>query len=196
MSLEGECGVDEAKVVLFEKPGPDNTKATLDLARERADALGIEDIVVASYTGGTGALASEVFTGRNLVVVAGVYGFEKPNWVAMLPENRARIEKNGARILHTGHAFGMVGRAVKNKFGVMQVDEIVANVLRLFSQGIKVGCEITCMAADAGLIKAGGEVIAIAGSARGADSAIVLRASNTHTFFESRILEIICKPRG
>ena len=36
----------------------------------------------------------------------------------------------------------------------------------------------------------------VAGSARGADAAIVIRASNTHTFFESRILEIICKPRG
>lgn len=188
--------MSETKVVYFDKPGPDNTKAALGLARERADVLGIEDIVVASYTGRTGALASEVFKGRNLVVVAGVYGFEEPNRVGMLPENRTRIEDNGARILHTGHAFGMMGRAVKNKFGAIQVDEIVANVLRLFGQGVKVGCEITCMAADAGLVRAGSEVIAIAGSARGADSAIVIRASNTHAFFESRILEIICKPRG
>ena len=90
----------------------------------------------------------------------------------------------------------MMGRAVKQKFGAIQVDEIVANVLRLFGQGVKVGCEITCMAVDAGLVKAGAEVIAVAGSARGADAAIVIRASNTHTFFESRILEIICKPRG
>ena len=51
------------------------------------------------------------------------------------------------------------------------------------------------MAADAGLVKAGTEIIAIAGTATGADSATVIRASNTHTFFDSRILEIICKPR-
>ena len=51
------------------------------------------------------------------------------------------------------------------------------------------------MAADAGLIKAGEQAIAIGGSGRGADSAIVVRASNTHTFFNTRILEIICKPR-
>jgi hypothetical protein len=89
----------------------------------------------------------------------------------------------------------MMGRAVKNKFGAIQVDEIVANVLRLFGQGVKVGCEITCMAVDAGLVRAGAEAIAIAGSARGADTATVIRASNTHTFFESRVLEIICKPR-
>jgi hypothetical protein len=51
------------------------------------------------------------------------------------------------------------------------------------------------MAADAGLIRSGEEALSIGGSGRGADSAIVLRASNTHTFFETRVLEVICKPR-
>ena len=89
----------------------------------------------------------------------------------------------------------MIGRPVNKRFGAIQVDEVVANVLRLLSQGVKVTCEITCMATDAGLAQAGQEVIAIAGSGRGADTATVLRASNTHSFFETRILEIICKPR-
>ena len=180
----------------FQKQGPENTDDTLRLARERADALGIKDVVVASYTGSTGVKASEAFSGHNLVVVGGVFGFEEPNKVGMQPGNRSTIERNGGKILFTGHAFGMLGRAVKNRFGTMQVDEIIANVLRLFSQGVKVGCEITCMAVDAGLIRAGDEAIAIAGSASGADTAIVVRASNTHTFFDMKVLEIICKPRG
>jgi hypothetical protein len=127
--------------------------------------------------------------------VGGVFGFREPNKIAMTEENKSIIERNGGRPLFSGHAFGMLGRAVKNKFGTAQVDEVIAQVLRVFSQGVKVGCEITCMAADAGLIRAGTEVIAIAGSATGADTAIVLKASNTHTFFDTRILEIICKPR-
>jgi hypothetical protein len=69
-------------------------------------------------------------------------------------------------------------------------------VLRLLSAGAKVGCEVSCMACDAGLIKPGSEVIAIGGTGRGADTAIVVKATNTHTFFDLRILEIICKPRG
>jgi hypothetical protein len=188
--------LSEANVVYFEKRGPGNTEATLALAAKRAAELGIDDIVVASYTGRTGAAASSMFKDSNLVVVGGVYGFEEPNKVAMLPENREAIEANGGRILFTGHSFGMMGRAVKNKFGVIQIDEIVANVLRLMGQGVKVGCEITCMAVDAGLVESGAEVIAVAGSAKGADAAIVVRAANTHNFFDSRILEIICKPRG
>jgi hypothetical protein len=186
----------EAPTVYFEKRGPKNTDETLRLAKERADELGIKDIVVASYTGRTGAAAAVVFEGYNLIVVGGVYGFEEANKVAMLSENRTAIENSGGKILFTGHAFGMLGRAVKSKFGAIQVDEIVANVLRLFGPGVKVGCEITCMATDAGLVKAGDDVIAIAGTAKGADAATVIRASNTHTFFETRILEIICKPRA
>jgi hypothetical protein len=185
----------ESSITYFESRGPENTDETLRLARERADRAGIRDIVVASYSGRTGARACEVFKGFNLIIVAGVYGFRKPNEIGMTEENRALIEAAGARLLFSGHSFGMLGRAVHKKLGAIQVDEIVAHVLRLFGAGVKVGCEITCMAADAGLVKAGADIIAIAGTAKGADSAILIRASNTHTFFESRILEIICKPR-
>ncbi|MBN1640378.1 MAG: hypothetical protein JXA09_04010 [Anaerolineae bacterium] len=186
----------ETRVVYFEQGGPARTDATLQLARQRAEALGIRDVVVASYTGETGARAVQVFAGYNVVVVAGVFGFRTPNQVAMQAEHRAAIEAGGGQILHAGHAFGMLGRAVNKRFGAIQVDEVIAHVLRLLSQGLKVGCEIACMAADAGLIRAGEEAIAIGGSGRGADTAIVLRASNTHTFYDTRILEVICKPRG
>lgn len=187
--------LNEANTLYFAQGGPQNTDKTLGYAKARADALGIKDVVVASYSGDTGVRASQVFQGANLVIVAGVVGFHAPNQVAMLETNKSIIEDNGGKVLFTGHAFGMLGRAVNRRFSAIQVDEIIANVLRLFSQGVKVGCEITCMAADAGLIRTGEEVIAIAGSGSGADSAIVLKASNTHTFFETRILEIICKPR-
>ncbi len=186
----------ETTTVYFEQGGPACTDETLRLARERAEALGIRDIVVASYTGETGAKAVQVFAGYNVAVVAGVVGYRTPNQVAMQPEHRSAIEAAGGRILYTGHAFGMLGRAVNKRFGAIQVDEVIAHVLRLFSQGLKVGCEIACMAADAGLVRTGEESIAIGGSGRGADTAIVVRASNTHTFFDTRILEVICKPRG
>lgn len=63
------------ETVYFNKPGKENTEETLRLAKLRADQLGIRNIVVASYTGYTGAAASEVFKGYNLVVSAGMMGF-------------------------------------------------------------------------------------------------------------------------
>ncbi len=186
----------KAETIYFPSPGKRNTMQTLELARRRAGDLNIRDIVVASYTGLTGIRACRIFDGFNIVVVGGVYGFEKPNAVAMSRRRKAEIEKMGGKVLFTGHAFGMLGRAVRNRFGAIQIDEIIANVLRIFGQGVKVACEITCMATDAGLLRSGSEVIAIAGTASGADTAIVIKASNTHNFFDTRILEIICKPRG
>jgi hypothetical protein len=67
--------------------------------------------------------------------------------------------------------------------------------LRMFGQGMKVACEIATMAADAGLVRTDEEIIAIGGTGRGADTAIVLQPSYTHRFFNLRIKEIICKPR-
>jgi hypothetical protein len=179
----------------FEQHGEANTDETLRLAAQRAQELGIRSVVVASYTGATGAKAVEVFAGCTVIVVGGTYGFEEPNQVGMQEENRRRIEEGGGKVLFAGHSFGMIGRAVRKKMGAIQVEEIVAYVLRLFGQGVKVSCEVSCMAADAGLVRAGEECIAIGGSESGADTAIVIKASNTHTFFDAHICEIICKPR-
>jgi len=183
------------KTVYFEKPGPKNTKETLKLAKERAEELGVKNIVVASTTGETGVKASEAFKGYNLVVVTHVTGFTKPNIQQFHPKNRSIIENNGAKIITTTHAFGTLGRAVNKTFGTIQVDGIVSNILRLFGQGVKVACEIACMAADAGLIRTDEEALVIGGSGSGADTAVVLKPSNTHAFFDLKIKEIACKPR-
>jgi hypothetical protein len=182
------------KTVYFKNPGPENTEETLKLAKQRLEELGIENILVSSTTGETGAKASKIFIGYNLIVVSHVTGFKRSNFQEFLQKNRKAIERNGGKVLTTAHAFGTLGRAVKNEFGSIQVDGIVSNVLRLFGKGVKVACEISCMAVDAGLIKTDKETIAIGGTRCGVDTALVLKPSNTHTFFDLRVKEIICKP--
>ena len=63
-----------------------------------------------------------------------------------------------------------------------------------FSAGMKVCFEITLMAADAGAIPIGENVIAIGGQGRGADTAIVIKSANTTSFFDLDVQEIIAKP--
>jgi len=60
---------------------------------------------------------------------------------------------------------------------------------------MKVACEIALMAADAGLVRTDEDVISIAGTGRGADTAVVLRPVNTRNFFDLKVKEILCKPR-
>ncbi|RJQ60110.1 MAG: hypothetical protein C4530_08185, partial [Desulfobacteraceae bacterium] len=137
----------ESRAVYFEKPGHENTERTLQLANARADELAVKTVVVASGSGATGAKAAEIFKGKNIVVVAGAVGYQEPNTHRMKEEHRSVIEGSGGKVLFAGHAFGMMGRAVNRKFGAIQIDELIAHVLRIFCQGVKVGCEISCMAA-------------------------------------------------
>ena len=185
----------EARCVYFQEAGPPNTERTLELARERARTLGIRHIVVATTSGQTGARVAELFGGHRVVVVTHSAGFRGANQQELQPEYRTRIEASGAMLLTCQHAFGGLGRAVRRKLATYELEEIVAFVLRCFCQGMKVACEITVMAADAGLVPSGEEIIAIGGTGRGADTAIVVRAANAQDFFDLRILEVICKPR-
>jgi hypothetical protein len=91
--------------------------------------------------------------------------------------------------------FGAIDRSVTNKFGGLYPGGIVAQTFRTFGQGTKVCLEIGAMAADAGAIPWGKEIVAIGGSGQGADTAVVLLPAHAKTFFDTQVLEIICKPR-
>jgi hypothetical protein len=130
-----------------------------------------------------------------VVVVTHSTGFNQPNVQELTEENRRAIEAAGAKILTCQHALGGVGRAVRKKLGTYELEEIIAYTLRIFGEGMKVACEMAMMAADAGLVRTDEPVIAIAGTGRGADTAVVLHPANAQTFFDMRIMEILCKPR-
>jgi len=156
--------------------------------------LNIQTIVVASTTGFTGANASRLFKGRDLVVVTHAQGYKGPNTQELTSEIRKIIESNGGKILTAQHTFGGVNRSVRIKMNTYQLDEIIADVLRIFGAGMKVMMEICMMAADAGLIEVGKPVLAIAGTHRGADMAAILIPANSPNFFDIKVLEILCMP--
>jgi hypothetical protein len=178
----------------FARPGKENTEPALKIAKEAAERLGIRQVLIASTSGETGRRAAELFADLGLVVVTHSTGFHEPNAHQLTQENREAILAQGARLLTCQHAFGGVNRAVRRKLETYQVDEIIAYTLRIFGEGMKVACEITLMAADAGLIRTGEPVLAIAGTGHGADTAVVLRAVNAQDFFDLRVNEILCKP--
>lgn len=169
-------------------------RAMFDTVKKRAEELGIKSIVVASTRGGTGVKVAEVFRGYNVVVVTHSTGFSGQDIQELTPKNQERILKAGGKILTTTHAFGGLGRAIRRKFDTYQSDEIVANTLRIFGQGVKVAVEIALMAADSGLISVQEDIISIGGSGRGADTALVLRPTNVQNFFDVKVHEVLCKP--
>lgn len=202
----------ETKIVYFEKPGEENTDEVLTLARQRARELGIKTILVASTSGNTAVKAVDVFRGLKVVAVTHCFGAREPNILELTEENRKIIESKGGKILTTAHGFGGISQALQSgmppppggaapPLGRMPparsntIGEIITATLGVFSRGTKVACEISTMAADAGLVRTDEEVISIAGTHAGADTAIVVQPSNAHRFFELKVKEIICKPR-
>lgn len=181
--------------VYFDDPGAQNTERTFEIAKARADELGLKPIIVATTSGETGVKAARYFKGCDVVVVSHSTGFSEPNVQELTDANKEIILSNGARLLTCQHAMGGINRAVRREFGTYMLDEIIAFTLRAFSQGVKVGIEMALMAADAGLVRVGEPAITIAGSGGGADTAMVLLPANAQDFFNVRVLEILCKPR-
>ena len=185
----------EVESVYFLEPGSANTEETLKVAKRRTEELGIKSIVVASTSGETGLKALKIFADYRVVVVTHTTGFQAPDTQELTSQNRAKILEEGGTILTATHAFGGVGRAVRRRFNTYQVDELIAQTLRVFGQGTKVACEIVLMAADAGLIRTDEEIVSIGGTANGADTALVVKPAHTHDFFQLKVREVLCKPR-
>ena len=186
--------VIEKKTVYFREAGAKNTDLLLKIVRNYVEKEEINDIVVASTTGETGVKAAKIFKPRNVVVVTHHFGFREPGKIELLEENKREIIANGAKVFTGTHALSSVERAIRKDFGTLQVLEVIANVLRLMGEGTKVCVEITLMAADAGLIPVDRDVVAIAGTGRGADTALRIKPVSTARFFDLKIREVIAKP--
>lgn len=181
-------------ILYFTQTGEANREETLKIAKERADELGIKDLVVASTRGDTGKHAVDYFKDYNVVVVPHVTGFREPGKQELSQEAANEIQEKGGTIVIAAHTFSGIDRAIQAKFDTMYPAGIIAQTLRMFGQGMKVVLEIAAMAADAGAIPVDKDVLVVAGSGRGADTAVILRAAPSHNFFNMVVKEIVAKP--
>lgn len=198
----------EEKIYYFEQAKHENSDIVLGLVKKKAQEKGIKHVVVASTRGESGVRAAEALKGCgiNVVVVTHSVGPQGPE---LLPENERKIRELGAKVVTGTHAFVGVGGSLRRSpprvpnqpmptpywpAYVPSTGDLIAMVLRLFSQGMKVCFEIVTMAADAGAIPHGENVIAIGGQGRGSDTAIVIRSAGTGNFFDLDVQEIIAKP--
>lgn len=190
--MKSEAIVSE--ITYFSRPGPENTETAVREACRRARELGIDEMVVATQEGDTALRAAEVFPEGKITAVTYHSGASEPFDRPLSPSVRKELESRNVRVLTCSHALSGAERAI-DKAGGWAPLNLVAETLRMFGQGAKVCVEITLMAADAGFLS-GDNVIAVGGSGRGADTALVISPANQNRMFSLRIKEIICKPAG
>jgi hypothetical protein len=107
---------------------------------------------------------------------------------------RDRIKSFGAEVYTGSMLTHSLDTAFSQKFGGSYLTQIVANSLRRFGEGSKVACECVMMAVDAGLIPEGEEVLSVAGTARGADTVLLIKSAASKRFLDLRVLQILAKP--
>jgi hypothetical protein len=168
------------------------TMTVIERALKRAQELKITKVVVASCSGETALKL--IGRGIDVVCVTHQIGFHNPGEDEMPSEMRSRLQEEGVQVLTTTHLMAGIDRALRMKFGGVFPSEIVATTLRMFGEGLKVCVEICGMAVDAGLIKPGEDILALGGTGWGADTALIIRPAHSQSFFETKIVEIVCKP--
>lgn len=195
--------------VIFEKPGKEHTEETLRVALEAAKERGIDTVVVSTTTGTTGEKAVEVFKGSRikLVFVTHQSGYRGSGIQLVPAETRKKLEKTGTVVTCTDVLTGGVDVGMGRQrpevsepqqgslpFIVPPVNVLVANTLRLFSQGVKVCAEVAIMAADCGAVQVGKPVVCVAGSHAGADTAMVISPAESNRMRDLKLHEILVKP--
>jgi len=177
---------------VFEKGGKDCTQETVNIVLEAAKANGIKNVVVASNTGDSAA----PYLGRidNVVIVTHQQGFKVPGENEMDIATRRQLEEAGAQVLTTTHLFGGVERGIAARSGGSFGGSIISDSLRMFSQGVKVAVEVAVMALDAGMIPYGEPILAVGGSGRGSDTALIIEPDHSNNIFKTNIVELLCMP--
>ena len=175
-----------ALITYFESSGSSHTDEVLRLALERFRAGGIEKIVLASTYGDTALKAADVFEGSGveLIIVGELLKEGK------FPEEKIckQLEARGHKVLWGTH-LGEMSSLARN-----QSANLIASAFYRLGQGFKVACEIVLMSASQGVLHGGQKVLSIAGTHRGADTAIVASAASFSNFEKFEVHEILCKP--
>ena len=187
----------DVRVLYFDRPGPRNTAATLEAVARRVSELGIGQLVVASNTGATALAAARCMPDlRRIVGVtehAGWWETDTPPDAAIIAE----AERAGVSVLTCSHPLmGGVEWAVYKQHRGLPEGHLIARTYYTCSQGFKVAVECALMAADAGLLDLSEDAIAVAGTGKGADTALVIRPAHTNRWFDLRVREVLAMPRS
>lgn len=179
--------------MIFAQTGRDNTAEVAKAAVEAARAHKIGHIVVASNKGET-VRALPVQEGIGVVCVTHAFGYPRPGEMEMPQAEREELERTGVRVLTTSHVLSGAERGLSKKYGGIHPVEVIADTLRMFGAGTKVCVEVAVMALDAGLLPYGEPVVAVGGTGRGADTALILTPAHASEILNVKIHEYICKP--
>jgi uncharacterized protein len=175
-----------SEITYFDNAGSENTENVLRLALARYNKGGIDEVIIASSHGGTARLAAKVFEGTGVQLL--IFG-------EVLDGDQSPSKDVCEELTGQGHKviWGVHINSMSTFTGDLSA-RLVSETFRRISEGFKVVCEIVLIATSQGFLRTGEKVLAVAGTNRGADTAIVANAAPITQFKDFEIHEILCKP--
>lgn len=197
------------KILYFETPGPHNTDNVVEAVKERVKEGDIEHVIVASISDRTALRFAEEFRGLavSVICVSGnpswlvMYGVEYPFVRGEIREqlerlNVAIVDKTPSTLSGDTIDYGLA------RYGYIPASWVAAETLEAVGgYGLKTAVEATLMATDCAAVPPSVNVISVAGTDRGADTAIVAKSTYSPLMFSSdasrrfQVREIIAMPK-
>lgn len=185
-----EIIMSERIVHFFENPGEENTSEVIEAVVKRALEGDIDAMIVASISGRTAIKVTECLKEKGLkikvVCISGPPSWEKyPEYEFPLikEKQQKKLKELGVQIIDwIEEPFKPI---VFRNWWEKKTIEVQRPESDLFwmtlicvgGHGFRTAIEVIFMAVEAGVIKVGERVIGVAGTGKGADSAIVMKAS-------------------
>lgn len=184
------------EVYYLEEPGAQNTDAVIEAVAKRIELGDIKTVIIASTSGKTALKFASALKGKAELICVSEAPFRREwgeKWPCLTPERKKELQDMGVAVLenvpYVFHDSILESARWQHAFP----ERLVKETLYCFGQGLKVAVEVALIAVSCGYTAPYQEVIGVGGSGRGADTAIVLRATYPACLFDkdpSKRLEI------
>jgi len=191
------------QVYYFDQPGEGNTQLVIEAVSQRLKAGGIKKVIVASTSGETAARFARSLKGKFELICVSEAPFRREwgeGWPCLKEEFRQELEELKVPIIDKAPYVFHNSVLDSARWSDAFPERLVKETLYCFGQGMKVAVEVALMAVSCGYVIPYEDVIGVGGSGKGADTAIVLRATYPACLFDKdsakrlEIREVIAMP--
>ena len=191
------------QVYYFDEPAEENTQLVVEAVCKRLEGSGIDKVIVASTSGETAVQFASSLKGKAKLICVSEAPYRREwgeEWPCLKKEFRQELEGFGATVIDRApYVFHSSVLESASLTGISP-EHLVKETLYSFGQGMKVAVEVALIGVSCGYVTPCEDVIGVGGSGKGADTAIVLRATYPASLFDKdtskrlEIREIIAMP--
>lgn len=195
--------VVKRQVYYFDEPGEGNTELVMEAVSQRLEAGGIKKVIVASTSGETAAKFARALKGNAELLCVSEAPYRREwgeEWPCLKQEFKHELERLGVIIIDKAPYVFHNSVLEAARWPAVFPERLVKETLYCFGQGMKVAVEVALIGVSCGYVAPYEDVIGVGGSGKGADTAIVLRATYPGCLFDKEptkrleIKEIIAMP--